>query len=523
MDPLLLEWLNLIARWAHVVAAIMWIGDSFLFMFLDRNLEPPRRPREGDVKGELWLTHGGGFYEVVKRNSLRPEELPARLHWFKWESYSTWISGFFLLTLVYYFGGQAVLAREGGPLSHGQAVALSLGLLLAAVAAYDLLCRTVLLEHVAGFALVGLGLVTACAWGLLEVFTPRAVFLQVGAMIATVMSSNVLLRIIPAQRRMLEATRAGAPVDTSQGVRGKNRSAHNHYLTLPVVVLMLSHHFPAIYGGQWPWLTLALLCVVGVGVKAFMIERMAMPPAQLWGTVAVIGLMVWTTLPPSPSASEEEEAAKVAAGPRVGFAQVKGILETRCVACHATRPTNPAFAAPPLGISLESPRQIRAQKDRIVARTVTTRTMPPGNLTGMTEEERAILAAWVAQGADLKAEAAPVTLAPLPDAGAAPPAADAATRSPEEAAREVFAARCAVCHGPRGAGDGAAAASLVPRPRSFSDKAWQAQVSDDHLRKVIAEGGAAVGKSAAMPPNPDLATDRDALDALVRLVRALGG
>lgn len=547
MLPTVEEWLNLALRWAHVIAAIMWIGDSFLFMWLDSHLEAPRRTREGAVVGELWMTHSGGFYEVVKRRSLRPEEMPPRLYWFKWESYTTWITGFFLITVVYYLGGQAMLVEPGGPLLHAEGVALSITLLGAGVLVYDLLCRTPLVNNLKVFGIVALVAVVALTWALHGVFTPRAVFLQVGAMIATIMSSNVLLRIIPAQRHMLAATRAGTPVDTSYGARAKLHSTHNHYVTLPVLFTMLSNHFPSIYASAQPWFALGLLAVVGAGVKLFMNQRLTMHPVKLVGTAAALVTVVLLTLPRGSGVAE----ASYAGVPRVSYDEVHAVLQARCATCHAQVPSNPAFPAAPMGVVLETPEQIHASKDRILARVVHTRTMPLGNLTGMTEEERSLVGAWVAQGGSVSAVRAPnanagaTATTPPADAGAASPsfvtaaptgpslpalpsqnpavAAPSPVASepvqPEAEAKTVYRVRCSMCHGPSGQGDGPAAVAYKPPPRKFSDASWQTSISDQAIRKVIVSGGPAIGKSPNMPAHADLEGKPEVLSELVKLIR----
>ncbi len=393
MPAFLQEWLNVIVRWAHIVAAIMWIGDSFLFMWLDSHLASPLKKREGDVVGELWMTHSGGFYEVVKRKTLLKEELPPTLYWFKWESYTTWVSGFLLLIVVYYAGGRAMLVESSSTLSYPQAVGISLGLLLAGLAVYDVLCRTPVIKNNRVFAVVGLVFIVATAYGLLQIFSPRAVFLQVGAMLGTIMASNVFFRIIPSQRHMLAATTAGVPVDASYGYRAKQRSTHNHYLTLPVLFTMLSNHFPGLYADDKAWLILGLVFVGGVGVKYAMNIRQKTHPVIIVGVVAAFSAIALLTRP-APLTSTTD-----ASGDQVPWAQVKVIFEARCTSCHAKKPTNPAFAAPPVGIMLEDPADIVAHKDRILIRAVETKTMPLGNLTGMTDDERALLGKWLAQGA----------------------------------------------------------------------------------------------------------------------------
>ena len=490
MEPFVLEWLNLLLRVAHVIAAIMWIGDSFLFMFMDSHLEPPRRPREGDVLGELWMTHGGGFYEVVKRRSLA--ELPERLYWFKWESYTTWITGFFLLTVVFYLGGPAMLVDQGGPLGHWGAVLLSLGLLVGGLTVYQALCRTPLIRAPKLMGLVGLAAVAGLGWGLQGVLSPRAVFLQVGAMLATIMSSNVLMTIIPAQRHMLAATRAGQPVDTSYGVRAKQRSVHNHYLTLPVLFTMLSNHLPGLYGHPQAWLVLALVVVFAAGVKEVMNRRAGTPLPVALGTLGALAAAVGLTLPPGGGAFDPA----LAEGPKVGFATARRIIEARCASCHSDPPADPSFVAPPGGVTFATPEAIQAQASRVYVRAVRTKTMPLGNLTGMTEEERRLLGGWIAQGADVQA-----------------------LDSNQALARELFSARCALCHGEQGRGDGSASRTLDPKPRDFGDPAWQASVDDASIVRTILQGGAAVGKSPTMPAHPDIEDTPEVLEELVRAIR----
>jgi len=381
------EWLDLVLRWAHVIAAIMWIGDSFLFMWMDSSLRTPARPREGDVAGELWMTHSGGFYEVVKHRTLGA--LPERLHWFKWQSYSTWITGVLLLLVVYGFGGRALLLPAESGLAHGAAVAIALAVLAASVALYEGLCRVPRLRG-AAFALAGLALVTALAWALGRVYSPRAAFLLTGAAVGTVMTANVFLVIIPGQARMLAATRAGRPPDAAHGARAKARSTHNHYLTLPVLLVMLSNHFPSLWSAPHAWAVLAALFVFGAGAKRLMNGPRSAPWPVAAGTLAALAAAVALTLPPGPG----PEARALAGEPPVDDATARAIVQSRCTSCHATRPGNEAFAAPPAGVVLESVEQMRAYADRIVFRVVETKTMPLGNLTGMTEEERRALGAW---------------------------------------------------------------------------------------------------------------------------------
>ena len=507
MSPIVQEWLNLVVRWAHVIAAIMWIGDSFLFMWLDSQLRKSERPLEGDVVGELWMAHSGGFYEVVKRKSLGA--LPEKLHWFKWESYTTWITGFLLLIIVYYLGGKAMLLDATSPLSHLAAVHMSLGLILGAVVIYDLLCRTPLAKDNRVFGALGFVLMVGAAFGISRCFTPRATFLQVGAMLGTIMASNVFFRIIPAQKHMLAATKEGRPVDTSHGARAKVRSTHNHYLTLPVLFTMLSNHFPALYGHEQPWAILGLLFVAGAGAKYIMNFRGKTHPIVFAGTAVALGGVVLLT---APKAIAIDPA--YAAGPPVSFATTQQIVATRCLTCHAEKPTNPSFAAPPSGVMLDTPERIASYAPRIFVRAVQTKTMPLGNLTFITETERKLLGAWIAQGADIHAPGdvnIPVEAVP-----------DKVYANPAEEAHAIFVERCTPCHGPEGRGNGPSSAALNPKPRNYHDAEWQKQATDAGISKAILEGGQSVGKSAVMPSNPDLVKKPEVVAELVKIIRAFG-
>jgi uncharacterized membrane protein/cytochrome c551/c552 len=508
MSPVIHEWLNLVVRWAHVVAAIMWIGDSFLFMWMDSQIRKSDRALPGDVVGELWMAHSGGFYEVVKRKSL--DALPEKLHWFKWESYTTWFTGTLLLIIVYYMGGQAMLVDAGSPLSYRAAVTISLGLIAGSVVIYDLLCRTPLVRDGRVFGVVGLLLLVGASYGVTRIFNPRAAFLQMGAMIGTMMASNVFLCIIPAQKHMLAATREGRPVDTSYGVRAKQRSTHNHYVTLPVLFTMLSNHFPGLYGHPRAWALLSLLFVAGAGAKYVMNFRARTHPVVFAGTAGALAGVVAMT---APHALEIDPA--LAEGPKISFATAETIVQTRCVTCHAKAPTNPSFAAPPLGVTLDTPERMHTYAERMFVRAVQTKTMPLGNLTIMNDAERRLLGAWIAQGADLSAPG-PVD---IPAAAAVPAKVYA---SPAEEARAIFAERCMPCHGAEGRGDGPSSGALNPKPRDYHSAAWQQTATDEGIAKAILEGGAAVGKSAVMPSNPDLVKKPEVIAELVKVVRGFG-
>ena len=387
MNAFLYEWLNVVLRWAHVTAAIMWVGDSFLFMWMDSTLEKPSSGRGADVAGEMWLTHSGGFYEVVKHRRLAA--LPSRLHWFEWQSYTTWITGMLLLTVVYALGGRAMLVGSATPLPHGVATSILFGTVALGSLSYELLCR---IPGLRGQRLgaVALPLVTLLGWALLHVLSPRAAFLLVGATLGSIMTANVFFVIIPGQRRMIAATREGRPVDPAPGMKAKERSTHNHYMALPVLLTMLSNHFPSLWGGPHAWAVLPLLFVAGAGVKLFMTLRRRTPAYAVAGTLLSLGGVVALTLPPGAGPAVRALAAHAP----VSDPEARLVVQLRCVTCHSARPSNAAFAAPPNGVTFESVEQMRAYADRIVYRVVDTRTMPLGNLTGITDAERATLGAW---------------------------------------------------------------------------------------------------------------------------------
>ena len=272
MDPNVAEWTHLLLRWAHILAGIMWIGDSFLFMWLDRTLVAPEPPRDG-VAGELFLVHGGGYYQVEKR-LFQPGRMPPLLHWFKWESLSTWATGFLLLLLVYYYGGGILLVDSSvSKISVPAAMALGLALFPAVWLIYDALWSSPLGKSTPVAGSISVALFAGLTFGLTHVFGSRAAYLHAGAILGTIMVLNVWIRILPVQRRMLAAVRAGMPVDPAPGLGAKRRSTHNTYMTLPVVFTMLSNHFPTTYGSTWNWLVLVLLALAGGGIRHFMLTR----------------------------------------------------------------------------------------------------------------------------------------------------------------------------------------------------------------------------------------------------------
>ncbi|OFW73371.1 MAG: hypothetical protein A2Y55_12055 [Actinobacteria bacterium RBG_16_68_12] len=384
MDPYLRDVLDVCLRLLHVVAGIAWIGASFYFVRLDLSLRTPKVARdvEEGVAGEFWGVHGGGLYRSQKFR-LAPPELPEPLHWFKWEAYTTWLSGFALMVVLYYFDADLRLIDPAvADLATWEAVALSVGGLALAWIVYDVLCRTVGERSQAVLTVVGLALLAVAARGAGELFTARAAYIQVGAMLGTIMAANVLFVIIPAHRKLVRAMEQRQEPDAGPLVRATQRSVHNNYLTLPVLFTMLAGHFAFTFGADEAWLVLVFVFVLTAWVRHFF---------NLWHTgrrawwipigsvVAVVALAVWL---------EPDEPSPAQTG-AVSFSQVQPVIAQRCATCHSG-------ASAPLGVRFETEAQITARTDDIERQAVLTRTMPPGNATGMTEAERELLAAWIA-------------------------------------------------------------------------------------------------------------------------------
>jgi uncharacterized membrane protein len=393
LDPYATDWLNLLTRWLHVIAGIVWIGSSFYFIALDNHLLPPKdeADAEAGVGGESWEIHGGGFYQIQKYK-VAPRALPQPLHWFKWEAYTTWLSGFALMIVLYYLNAdQYLIDTDVADLSTGAAVGISIGLLVAAWVVYDVLCRLLGSQPLVLAALL-LALTTAAAWGAGELFSGRGAYLQVGAMLGTMMVGNVFFVIIPAHWELVRAKQAGREPDPAANERAKLRSVHNNYLTLPVVFTMFSNHFPFTYGHSYAWLILVVLLVIGAWVRHFFNLRhtgrtvWAIP---LSAALAIAALAI-VIRPQTESAAGE---------PAVSFERVSQIIDARCTACHSQHPTN--VSEPPKGITFDTPEEIKAQAAAIDQQAVQTKAMPLGNVTEMTDDERTLLGRWIAQGAKI--------------------------------------------------------------------------------------------------------------------------
>ena len=390
VDPYLVDWLDLVFRWFHVAAGIVWIGTSFYFVALDNHLEEPAQAdRERGVGGEVWEIHGGGFYRVEKYR-VAPPRLPEPLHWFKWEAYWTWISGFTLFVVIYYLQPRTYLIDPAvSSLAPWEAIAISLGGLALAWVVYDVLCRAIRSDLVVGVLM--LGGVTATAYGASHLLAPRAAYLQVGAMLGTIMVANVFFVIIPAHHELIAAKKAGREPDPAANARGKRRSVHNNYFTLPVLFAMLADHFPFTYGHAHSWLILVILMVIGAYIRVYFNNRHA--GRTLWwipltAAAAVAGLAVWMRPAPTPAAAST-----------VTFARIFPIVQQRCAFCHSMHPRSTQFTSAPKGIVLDTPYEIASQAQLIKTVAVDSTVMPFGNATHMTTPERTLLGQWIAQGA----------------------------------------------------------------------------------------------------------------------------
>jgi uncharacterized membrane protein len=385
------DWGNLLLRWTHFIAGIAWIGSSFYFIWLDRALAVPAQPRPG-VEGDLWMVHSGGFYQVEKRRP-GPSEVPPVLHWFKWEALLTWVSGIALLVLVYYLSGAYLLDPGVSRIGRGAATALGIGLLVVGWLVYDGLWRSPLTAHPRIATAVSLTLLAAVTLALCRLLSGRAAFMHVGSLLGTIMVANVWMRILPAQRQMIAATQAGRQADFTLGERAKERSVHNSYMTFPLLFIMLSNHYPATYASPLNWLVLLLLIIAGAAVRHAMIgrgssSRWALVPAAL----ALAAAMFFST--PKTAAAPSETVPS--------FAAVRAVIAQRCLPCHSQYQSDPTFGPAPGGVTFDTPESVARFAERIRVRAVETQTMPLANKTGMTPEERALLARWIAAGAPLR-------------------------------------------------------------------------------------------------------------------------
>ncbi len=398
VPPFLRELLDLLLRWVHLIAGIMWVGNSMLFNWLDRNLYQPEPDKQyPGLQGKIWMLHSGAFYEVDKKLLQPPARMPAMLHWFKWQSYTTWLTGASLLVVVYELGGRAMMVEASSPLSLLQASALGLGTVVGGFFTYDLLWRSPLKKVEAVLVPLTLALFGGAVFVLTHQLSGRAAYIHVGVLLGTCMSGNVFFHIMPSQRELVRATEEGRPQDPAIQWRAKQRSIHNNLLTFPLLFIMISNHFPSTFGNELGWVVLWVLMLGGAGVRYVMNIRFTWKPWRpaLAGVVVLsVGALVALTLPRAAATPSSTDA--------VSFVRVAGIIERRCLPCHAAKPTDDVFTVAPKGVRFESPSQVKANAEKIKLQVVTTKVMPLANKTGITDDERELLGRWVDQGASLE-------------------------------------------------------------------------------------------------------------------------
>ena len=391
METYLLDWANLLLRWLHLITGIAWIGASFYFVMLDNSLRPPKKAADGErgVHGELWAVHGGGFYCSQKfLTGPRGEPLTDDLHWSKWEAYTTWLSGMSLLVVMYWIGASTYLIdTRVMALGQSAAVGISVAFLAAGWLFYDTLCKA-LFGRDGLLAVIVFVFVVLADWLLHQVFSARGAYIHVGAMLGTMMVANVFFHIIPGQRRMVAQIHAGQPVDPRPGQIGKQRSVHNTYFTLPVLFIMISNHYPMTYAHANGWLVLVVMMLAGVLIRQFFVLRHR-GQVKWWLPAAGVALIATLIVLMAPKTVD-------AGGEQVSLDAVRQVVAQRCLACHSEQPTQPGFAQPPKGVVLQSPAQIEQHAAKM-AETVASGYMPLGNLTGITDAERQLIARWHAQ------------------------------------------------------------------------------------------------------------------------------
>lgn len=415
MDPHITEWLNLAIRWVHMIVGIAWIGASFYFVWLENNLNRVN-PKTG-LSGDLWAIHGGGIYHLEKYK-LAPPEMPEHLHWFKWEAYFTWITGVLLLGVVYYLNAEIYLIAPGSGMAPTTAIAIGVGALVAGWFVYDFLCDSPLGKTPMLLGAVLFILLVAAAYGLAQVFSGRGAYIHVGAIIGTIMVGNVFRVIMPAQRNLVSAIEENREPDPALPAKGLLRSRHNNYLTLPVLFIMISNHFPSTYGSEYNWAILAGLAIFSILVRHYFNTRHGSQKFAWTVPVAALGMITlafvtspYANKPAAPVAKapvtvesvtqqvSRETGETSSHGLAVSFEAINQVIQQRCSVCHSATPTHAAFAAAPAGVILDTPEEIKANVPRIVAQSVATKVMPLGNLTQMTDDERTLIGTWVEQGA----------------------------------------------------------------------------------------------------------------------------
>ncbi|MFT6114095.1 MAG: putative membrane protein [Oleispira sp.] len=391
MEAYFLEWLNMFFRWFHVIAGVAWIGASFYFVWLDNSLEnPPQWKKDKGIGGDLWAIHGGGFYEVAKYK-LGPEKMPENLHWFKWEAYTTWLTGMVMLWIVYYIGAESFLIDSTRmDFTQGEAIAAGMGFIIAGVAVYEAMVRSPLQKNSKLFGLILFGFLIFMSWFAFQIFSARGAYIHVGAILGTIMAGNVFLGIMPAQRALVEAVERGESPDPKYGAFAKLRSTHNNYFTLPIIFIMISNHYPMTYGHEQGWLVLVAIGFISAYARHFFnLKNQGVSKPSILVISAIMLAALAAAMVPAKIEAQKGEVV-------LTDVQAMVIVEQRCVSCHAVSPSNAGFAMAPAGIILESAEQALAMKDKMIP-ALQTGYMPLGNLTKMTDLERQQLMVWLSK------------------------------------------------------------------------------------------------------------------------------
>jgi len=389
----LMEWLNIVVRVLHFTFGIAWIGASFYFVFLENALNRTENVRD-ELAGNLWAIHGGGFY-YLEKYKIAPKTIPKHLHWFKYEAYFTWISGFALLFIIYYFNASAMLIDNNVmKLTAVQAIGIGIGSFVVAWFIYDFLCKSTMRKKPFLFALTGIIILTGFAYFYSHVFSARAAFMHFGAMIGGIMVANVFFVIIPSQKAMVKAAKKVEMPDPQKGKNALFRSINNNYFTLPVLFVMVSNHFPSTFGNKYQWIVLAAISIGSAGIKHWLNLR-EQGKLSVWILPVSVIILLAAAYVTAPQSSNHKCST-------ISYAEVNSIIQQRCVQCHSSKPTDNIYTAPPNGVKYDTPMEIAAKKDLIMQRVVVTKTMPQNNKTNMTLEEREVLRCWIEQGAITK-------------------------------------------------------------------------------------------------------------------------
>lgn len=394
MDPYITEWLNLLIRFAHLITGVAWIGASFYFVWLDNHLEtPPKHKEEQGIKGDLWAIHGGGFYEVAKYK-LAPPTMPRHLHWFKWEAYTTWITGLFLLVLMFYVGAESYLIDPRvADLSKIEAIGLGLGSIVLGVGVYEVLVRTKLKDHSLLLAIILFVYATVLAYGLTQLFSPRGAYMHMGAIFGTIMAGNVFFGIMPSQRALVKAVEEGNTPDPAYGLNAKVRSTHNTYITLPVLFIMISNHYPITYNHNANWIILMAMVLITAAIRQYFVLRhfRKQHPSILVASLIALLVLAYSVAPVKQVLTEYEKQQTV------DFNKVEQIITQRCSTCHSATASDEVFKVAPGGVIFDDFASMERWAPRIKARSIDVTDMPFMNKTKMTNEERRYLALWINQ------------------------------------------------------------------------------------------------------------------------------